>query len=131
MKIKAKDILAQQKTVQVPTDQLEKQPIVDEAPEGDIYSGLEMGERRNKLEHDFTVSNLSYGDRLRITDPNGNMFDIMLMPDGTVGIQNLSLRLEYGKITKYTTWEDANAVIPQDYDIQKAIVAKKRTNPYL
>jgi len=129
MKLRPK--IAQQKTVQVPTDQLEKQPIVDEEPEGDIYSGLEIGERRNKLEHDFTVSNLSYGDRLRITDPDGQMFDIMLMPDGSVGIQNLTLKLEYGKITKYTTWEDANEAIPQDYDIQKAIVAKKTANPYL
>ena len=92
MKLRPK--IAQQKTVQVPTDQLEKQPIVDEEPEGDIYSGLEIGERRNKLEHDFTVSNLSYGDRLRITDPDGQMFDIMLMPDGSVGIQNLTLKLE-------------------------------------
>ena len=129
VKLRAKDILAQQKTIQVPTDQLEKQPIIEEEPE-DIYSGLGVDERRNKLEHDFTVSNLSYGDRLRITDPSGNMCDVMLMPDGTVGIQNLTLKLEYGKITKYNTWEDANAAIPQNYDIQKAIVAKKQKNPY-
>lgn len=131
IKLLAKDVLAQQKTVQVPTDQLEKQPIIEEEPEGDIYSDIDIEQRRNKLEHDFTVSNLSYGDRLRITDPDGNMFDVMLMPDGTVGIQNLSLKLEYGRITKYTTWEDANAAIPQDYDIQKAIVATKTSNPYL
>jgi len=130
MKLRAKDILAQQKTIQVPTDQLEKQPIVEEQPE-DIYSGLGVEERRNKLEHDFTVSNLSYGDRLRITDPSGNMFDVMLMPDGTIGIQNITLKIEYGRTTKYTTWEDANAAIPQNYDIQKAIVAKKTPNPYL
>jgi len=128
MKLRPK--ISQQKTIQVPTDQLEKQPIIEEELE-DIYSGLGIDERRNKLEHDFTVSNLSYGDRLRVTDPSGNMFDVMLMPDGTVGIQNLTLKLEYGKITKYTTWEDANAAIPQDYDIQKAIVAKKSSNPYL
>ena len=131
IKIKAKDILAQQKTIQVPTDQLEKQPIIEEEQPEDIYSGLGVDERRNKLEHDFTVSNLSYGDRLRIADPSGQMFDIMLMPDGTVGIQNLTLKLEYGKITKYNTWEDANAAIPQNYDIQKAIIAKKQKNPYL
>lgn len=130
MKLLAKDVLAQQKTIQVPTDQLEKQPVVDEEPQEDLYTGLEVGERRNKLEHDFTVSNLSYGDRLRIVDPDGNMFDVMLMPDGSIGIQNLALKLEYGRITKYTNWEDANAAIPQNYDVQKAIVANKIPNPY-
>ena len=132
MKIKAKDLIAQQKTVQVPTDQLEQKPIVDEDDqEEDIYSGLGVDERQNKLEYDFTSSNLSYGDRLRITDSSGAMFDVMVMPDGTIAIQNLTLKLEYGKMSKYNTWEDANAAIPQDYEIQKAIVAKKQINPYL
>ncbi|HUU89336.1 MAG TPA: hypothetical protein VMX17_16500 [Candidatus Glassbacteria bacterium] len=130
MKIRAKNILAQQKTVQVPTEQLEKQPIVEEQEE-DLYSGLGVDERQNKLEYDFTKSNLGYGDRLRITDGSGNMFDVMAMPDGTIAIQNLTLKLEYGRMTKYNTWEDANAAIPQDYEIQKAIVAKKQINPYI
>ena len=59
------------------------------------------------------------------------MFDVMAMPDGTIAIQNLTLKLEYGRMTKYNTWEDANAAIPQDYEIQKAIVAKKQINPYI
>lgn len=92
-------------------DALQRVPIYPGAPEG-AY---------NKLERDFYVytygdagseQTLGYGDKMRIMDNQGNLKDIMLMPDGNIGIQDLELKLEYGKTETYPTWDDAASALP-------------------
>ena len=119
------------KTLQMPVNQIEREEIFQEE---DPYVGLE---RATKLEHDYIKSGLDYGDRLRIIDDSGNLYDVIMMPDGTVGVQNLTLRIEYGQMTKYNTWEDADAALPE-YSMEQAIVAhriakllNKTENPYI
>jgi len=93
-------------------DALQRVPIEPGTPEGQY----------NKLEHDFYVytyesqsgeeRTLGFGDKMRIMDNQGNLRDIMLMPDGNIGIQDLELELKYGKVESYPTWEDAAAALP-------------------
>lgn len=121
MRVTAKDILAQlKKTVQVPQDQLEYQPILED---DDAYA---LPSTRTKLEHEYVTNRLDYGDRMRMVNPEGNLADVILMPDGGVGIQNLTLKIEYGATTVYSTWEEADQAA-QGFDFYKAIVASRST----
>lgn len=129
MKIKAKDVLAQ--TVKVPTEQVQSHPIVEEMPDEELY-----GDRKNALEYAFVSSGLSYGDRLRVIDDDGNLYDVIYMPNGQIAVQNLLLKMNYGQMQTFNSWEEAEAVIPQGYSIDKAVVASKKVkemlyrNPY-
>lgn len=116
-RVKAQEIL------KVPTDQIEYQKIGQETDE---EAAAMQSPSTTQIEHDFYSSNLGYGDRLRIVDDSGNLYDIILGPDGLVWVQDIALKIDYGKITKYNTWEEADQAVPDGYSIQKAIVASKK-----
>lgn len=118
MKIKAKEVVAQDSMVQFPTDQVERAPIQDQDNEDIAPSST------TKLEHEYLASGLSYGDRLRLVNDSGQLVDVILMPNGQIAIQQLQLKIEYGGTTVYPTWEHADAQA-QGYDFYKAIVAAK------
>lgn len=119
---------AQQKTVELPEDQVESQQVFEEQlpAEEDVYSE----QTRNALEHAYVSSGLDYGDRLRIQDPQGNLYDIIAMPNSQIAVQNLALKLEYGQMTNYNTWQEASDAIPDNFSVEKVIVANKSKNPY-
>jgi len=86
-------------------------------------------EGRTKLEADYVTNDLSYGDRLRIHDPKTRkLYDVIQMPDGNIAIQALELRIHYGEMKKYRSWEEASNVLPTDYSIENAINFKKKDN---
>lgn len=121
-RVKAQEIL------KVPTEQIEYQKIGQD----DEEAAAMQSPSTTRLEHDYLSSNLGYGDRLRVVDDSGNLYDIVMMPNGQVQVQDITLKIEYGKISLYNSWEDADEVIPEGYSIQKAIVAnKKRLNAFL
>jgi len=93
-------------------DALSRVPIYPRGPE-DSYNKLE----RDYFAYTYTSqtgdeTTLGFGDKMRIMDNQGNLRDIMLMPDGSIGIQDLELKLEYGKTETYPTWEDAANSLP-------------------
>lgn len=124
----------------VPEDQLSQfqTPVVEQPTldQGDPYAGTTT---RSNLENYYVTNNLSYGDRLRMVSPEGTLADIILMPDGTVAIQDITLRVEYGKTNKYTTWEEADKQVP-GWAFNRAIFASvhdavtrllPKLNPYI
>jgi hypothetical protein len=121
MKIKAKKLLLAQEE-KIPEDRIEKQPISPEE-EAKILEEL-YGKQRTSLEGDFERYELSFGDRLRILDSSGNLYDVIMMPDGTIGVQELALKVEYGSFHKFPTWEEAEESLPP-YSVEKAINANK------
>lgn len=127
MKFKADDVLekkAQKKTIQVPEQDIQSQPI-EQGPPENIYYDIPQPSR-SRLEHDFVTSGLSFGDRMRLVSPDGTMKDVILMPDGqSIGVQDLTIRLEYGAQTQYTSWQEVDAQL-QGYDFYQAIVAKRK-----
>ena len=93
-----------------------------------------MAATGTKLEHDYVSGGLDYGDRMRVSDPKGNLFDVILMPDNKIAIQELKLKLEYGTTHSFDSWEGAMDNLPKEYSIEKHIVAKiiaEKGNPYL
>jgi hypothetical protein len=116
MKIKGKDVISQS----LPGGDLQHKKIHD-----DYEQNNEMGPSKSKLEADYISSGLEYGDRLRVVDREGKLFDVIWMPDGTVGVQELKLKIEYGTTHKYTEWGDAEKVVG-DYSIEKRIQANKK-----
>lgn len=127
MKLKADDVLgkkAQKKTMQMPEEELQSQPIEQEPQENLFYDVPEPS--RTRLEHDFVTSGLSYGDRMRVVSPDGTLKDIILMPDGeSVAIQDLTVRIDYGAQMNYASWQEIDAAL-QGYDFYQAIVAKRK-----
>lgn len=123
MKIAAKDKLGQ-KLIQMPQEELQNQPILGDEQQ-DIYHDMPPADR-SKLENDFVKADLSYGDRLRIVDDSGKLYDVIAFPDNTIGIQELALKIEYGRVDKYNSWAEASAAVPGDYSVEKAITASKK-----
>jgi len=102
-----------------------------EVPEGDIqrekileeYQDDPYASESTKLERDYLSGRLGYGDRMRLSDSDGNLFDVILYPDGSIGIQELALKIDFGRTTKFQTWEEASEAIPQKYDLVRHIEA--------
>jgi hypothetical protein len=112
---------AQKKTVEVPQESLQQQPIFEQQEEW--YQDI-PSPSRNKLENSYVTSGLGYGDRMRMISPQGELTDVIWMPDGMIAVQNITTKIEYGQMQKYQTWDEANQVL-QGWDLYKAIVASK------
>jgi hypothetical protein len=77
---------------------------------------------RTRLEHDYLTNGLEYGDRLRVVGDNGVTYDVILMPNNTIGVQEVKYTVDYSAPTNaYRTWEEAEAAIPQGYSVNKGI----------
>lgn len=116
MRILAQALPTTQPTQEVvETDEISRVPIYPSSPE---FNKLE------RMYHSYLYQSssgeeatLGYGDKLRIIDNLGNLKDVMMMPDGNIGIQDLNLKVEYGAMHTYPTWDDASASLPsQDFD---------------
>lgn len=114
MRIKAKDVLAQ-----------EAQPKT--ISDADVERGLQEGEDlkpsgESKLKHEYDLK--GEPDRLRLLDQKGSFWDVYPMPDGSVAVQKLQIKVDYtGKINKYKTWDEAEKAIPTGWDVFRAINA--------
>jgi hypothetical protein len=130
MKFKAKEVLAQQLKVphqetttrapieeQLSEEELERLVQEEDITEGDIP----------RIQHDYQVYGEPY--RFRIVSDEGNLFDIFPMPDGSIAIEPITLKVEYNpnKIKKYDSWAEVQMVLDQlvpGYSPYKAINAK-------
>ena len=120
MRITAKDILGQfNQNIELPVDQLEHVPMFR-----DMYEGI-APPTRTKLEHDYVVNGLDFGDHMRMVSPRGDLVDVILMPDGRIGVQEINTKVEYGPVKTFNEWEDAEEQL-SDWTFYKAIQAKKR-----
>jgi len=126
MKIKAKDITAQpdqdkNNLINMPQEDMQHKKILEE------YKGDPFQSESSKLERDFFSGGLGYGDRMRIGhQDSGNMYDVILYPDGMVGIQDLKLTVEFGKTEKYATWGEALDALPKKYDVIRYLGASTK-----
>lgn len=126
MKIKSKEVLAQKDVVQVQEKEIQSQPIMSEEEEAQEIADYYEGTGTPHLQREYEVAGLEYGDRLRIIgDNSGELFDVILMPNGQIGIQKIFLKVDYGEHTNYSSWEDAQNSLPERFSVEKAIVAKK------
>ena len=127
MKIKSKKVLAQSKDViQVQEQDLQSQDIMSEEEEAKELEDYYSGSGINKLQREYEIAGLEYGDRLRVIGDNSReLFDVILMPNGQIGVQVITLRVEYGQHTSYNSWEDAMEQLPEMFTVEKAIVAKR------
>jgi len=67
----------------------------------------------NLLLNMFEENNLNPGDTLRILDKQGNLFDISYTTnEQNVIVQNLELKVQYGKSQKFKSWDDALEALP-------------------
>jgi len=126
MKVSKKIRVNGEDIVQVNEKDIQSQPLMSEEEEAaeleDYYSGSGI----DKLQREYEVAGLDYGDRLRVIGDNSReLFDVILMPNGQIGVQVITLKVDYGQHTNYNSWEEASAALPEQFTVEKAIVAKK------
>lgn len=110
MRIKAKDILSQ--------EQFEiRKPIIEEIPEEEIEHAvkedLAIDESANVLESTFHAH--GDPDRLRLIDAEGNLWDVLQMPNGKIGIEKLEPRIHYLGIKTFKSWSEAQEALPDEW----------------
>jgi hypothetical protein len=152
MKLTAKELLAQQKEVNIGEEETLREPATEQLTDEEIEHMLEeeqeyeTGERRTSIEHAY----LTYGepDRMRFISDDGKLWDVLPMPDGTVAVEPITVKLVYNPqlMKKYDNWEDAQKAMDKvcpgcspfkaiNAKLMKKLLAnmvdeKRRINPY-
>jgi hypothetical protein len=90
--------------------------------------GLEpLGESR--LEREFNVSNdpARPTDSLRLIDGEGVFWDIIPMPDSSIGVQELEMQVVYPeeKFNRYDSWEAAEEALPGTWSVHQVLTSTK------
>jgi len=112
MRIKAQEVLS------LGLDEITfEQPILDKEP----YSIPDMGVLM--IEQAFAANGLDIGDRLRIIDKEGNLYDVAWLEEDKFMIQELDLKVEYGKSKIFPTWESLEESLPKPYEPYKVVVS--------
>ncbi len=124
MKIDAKDILAEE------LHKVRTRPLLEEISAEDIEKIIEddlSHSDQTRLEVVFNAH--EHPDRLRIMDSEGEMFDVMVLPNGRIGIEKLEPRIHYLGVKPYGSWAEAQEALPDDWESSRAVNAHER-NPY-
>jgi len=123
MKFSAKDIFAQEKMNM-------RKPIIEEIPEEEIQFAIKddmaYDETANLLESTFSAH--GEPDRLRLLDEEGNLWDVLRMPNGKIGVEKLEPRIHYLGIKTFNSWEEAQEALPREWHA-RAINANERILP--
>lgn len=104
-------------------------PILEELDETDIEKILQedvgafSGEDVPKLKKLY--EEFGNPDRVRILDVDGNMYDVIPLPNGKVGVERIEAVLVYSGITQYDSWVEAQEAIPAEWVKQKAIFSSR------
>jgi hypothetical protein len=106
MKVYAKDI------IQLTKEEVGSSPITEQ------YN------KEEKFNLQEAMGKLSVGDRIRIIDKEGNLYDIILINDDIFGIQEISLKLEYGKMRVFTSLDALEKEVPHACRPQKFLVGR-------
>jgi len=106
MRIYAKDI------VQLTKDEVSSSPVT------------EQYEKTEKFNLKETIEKLTVGDRIRVIDKEGNLYDIILISDDVFGIQEITLKLEYGKMRVFTSLDILEKELPNAVCPQKLLVGR-------
>lgn len=122
MKFKAKDLLAQLNLSQLPS-----RVKIEEVDSSEL-STLDLYEHRQpnccKLQHLFDAQNQPR--RMRIIDSDGQMYDIMLLQNGKIGVEKLDVVIVYNTPSEFYTWEEAEESLANDWDLYSPITASKK-----
>ena len=126
MEVKAKEIIAQE------LKKIKRKPLLEEVSEDEIEKiikeDLNSSDGVTKLEATFDAH--GNPDRLRIMDGEGNMYDVMILASGKVGIEKLEPRIHYLGIKPFKSWMEAQAALP-DWVSERAVNASTlERNPY-
>lgn len=123
MKIKAKHILAQDFEV--------KKPILESVPEDEINAEIDQEisySDTTKLESTYSAH--GEPNRLRLLDSGGDMWDVLVLPNGKIGIEKIEPVIQYLGIKTFDSWEEAQNALPEDWDA-RGVNAHTKGNPYV
>lgn len=98
-------------------------PILEELDQNDIQKILEedVAEETDEPKLKRMYDELGNPDRIRILDDSGNLYDIIALPNGRVGVEQIEAVLIYKGIKQYDSWFEAQNAIPNTWVKQKAI----------
>lgn len=95
-----------------------RKPIIEEIPESEIEHSIQEDLATDKFANILESTFHAHGDpdRLRLIDAEGNLWDILQMPTGKIGIEKLEPRIHYLGIKTFDSWQDAQAALPNEWE---------------
>jgi hypothetical protein len=112
-------------------EQQQRSPLLDQMSKEDlekiVNDELAFSEG-SKLQSTFEAYESPH--RLRVIDREGNLYDILQLPNGKIGIEFLENRTNYLGVKPYYSWEEAEESLPEGWEALKAVNANEE-NPYI
>lgn len=67
---------------------------------------------------EYTYRSKNNPDRLRLLTPSGELWDVLEMPDGHIGVQKIEVEIKFPmeNFQKFKTWEEAEAALPVGWE---------------